>query len=102
MKKKTMGILLISLVMIISIGAISAADANETLQGEVSDTNIALSEEVDDANVASSALQQSVNATSPASDGANGIEEISVDDSRDENHKVGASSASDDVLSATN
>ena len=102
MKKKTMGILLISLVMIISIGAISAADANETLQGEVSDTNIALSEDIDDANVASSALQQSVNATSPASDGANGIEEISVDDSRDENHKVGASSASDDVLSATN
>jgi putative cell wall-binding protein len=51
MKKKTMGILLISLVMIISIGAISAADANETLQGEVSDTNIALSEEIDDANV---------------------------------------------------
>ncbi|WP_292888460.1 right-handed parallel beta-helix repeat-containing protein [Methanobrevibacter sp. UBA212] len=102
MKKKTMGILLISLVMIISIGAISAADANETLQGEVSDTNIALAEEVDDANVASSALQQSVNATSPASDGVDDIEEISVDDSRDENHKVGASSASDEVLSATN
>jgi uncharacterized lipoprotein YehR (DUF1307 family) len=60
MKKKTIGILLmISLVMIMSISAISAADANETLQGEVSDTNIALSEEIDDANVVetSSALE---------------------------------------------
>ena len=106
MKKKTIGILLmISLVMIISIGAISAADANETLQGEVSDTNIALSEEIDDANVVetSSALEQDVNVTSQASGSVKDIEEISVDDSRNENHKVGdASSASDDVLSASN
>ncbi|MEE0901263.1 MAG: hypothetical protein UIB31_01935, partial [Methanobrevibacter sp.] len=41
MKKKTIGILLIILVMFISIGAISAADANETLMEEVSDTEIA-------------------------------------------------------------
>ena len=106
MKKKTIGILLmIFLVMIISIGAISAADANETLQGEVSDTNIALADEVDDANVAaaSSALEQNVNATSLRSDSVSDIEEVSVDDSRDENHKVEkASSASDDVLSASN
>ena len=77
---------------------------NDTLQGEVSDTNIALSEEIDDANVVetSSALEQDVNVTSQASGSVKDIEEISVDDSRNENHKVGvASPASDDVLSAS-
>lgn len=91
--------------MIISIGAISAADANETLQGEVSDTNIALADEVDDTNVAatSSDLKQEVNDTSPAIESVDDVDEISVDDSRNENHKVGvASSASNDVLSASN
>ena len=93
------------LVMIMSIGAISAADANETLQGEVSDTNIALTDEVGDTNIAttSSDLKQEVNDTSPAVESVNDVDEINVDDSRNENHKVGvASSASDDVLSATN
>ena len=105
MTKKSIGILLIILVMIISIGAISAADANETLQGEVSDTNIALTDEVDDTNVAatSSDLKQEVNDTSPAIESVDDIDEIIVDDSRNENHKVGvASSASNDVLSASN
>ena len=93
------------LVMIISIGAISAADTNETLQGEVSDTNIALTDEVGDTNIAttSSNLKQEGNDTSPVSESVNGVDEINVDDSRDENHKVGVtSSASNDVLSASN
>ncbi len=92
------------LVMIMSIGAISAADANETLQGEVSDTNIALTDEVGDTNIAttSSDLKQEVNDTSPAIESVNDVDEINVDDSRNENHKVGdASPASDDVLSAS-
>ncbi|MBQ7927788.1 MAG: Ig-like domain repeat protein [Methanobrevibacter sp.] len=105
MKKKTIGILLmISLVMIMGIAAISAADTNDTLLEEVSDTNIALAEEIGDTNIAetSSALEQDANDTSQASESASGIEEINVDDSRDEIHKVEkASSASDDVLSAS-
>ena len=89
--------------MIISISAVSAADANETLQGQVSDTNIALADEVDDTNVAatSSDLKQEVNDTSPAIESVNDADEINVDDSRNENHKVSASSDSNDVLSAS-
>ncbi|WP_407380671.1 hypothetical protein [Methanobrevibacter sp.] len=95
MTKKKMGILLILLlVMIMSIGAVSAADTNDTLLEEVSDTNIATD---------SVALEQEVNDTSPAIESVNDTDEISVDDSRNENHKVGiASSSSDNVLSATN
>ena len=92
MKKKTIGILLIILVLFISIGAISAADANETLMKEVSDTEIA----------ATSVAVDEDNAISPESESGGDVE-INVTDSRDENHKVGvASSASDDVLSAAN
>ena len=92
MKKKTIGILLIILVLFISIGAISAADANETLMEEVSDTDIATT---------SVAVEQD-NAISPESESGGDVE-INVTDSRDENHKVGvAPSASDDVLSAAN
>ncbi len=92
MKKKTIGILLIILVLFISIGAISAADANETLMEEVSDTEI---------TVTSVAVDED-NAISPESESGGDVE-INVTDSRDENHKVGvASSASDDVLSAAN
>ena len=92
MKKKTIGILLIILVLFISIGAISAADANETLMEEVSDTEIA----------ATSVAVDEDNAISPESESGGDVE-INVTDSRDENHKVGvAPSASDDVLSAAN
>ena len=92
------------LVMIMSIGAISAADTNDTLLEEVSDTNIALADEVGDTNIAatSSDLEQEVNDTSPVSESVNDVDEINVDDSRNENNKVSASSASDDMLSASN
>ena len=92
--KKRMGVLLILLlVMIISVGAISAADTNDTLLGEDSDTNI---------ETASSAVEQDDNVTSSASESDGVIEEISVDDSRNEIHKMDVSSASNDVLSASN
>ena len=79
--------------MLISIGAISAADTNDTLLEDASDTDVA---------TASVALEQEVNDTSPAIESVNDFDEINVDDSRNENHKVGdASSASDDVLSAS-
>ena len=92
MKKKTIGILLmISLVMIMSIGAISAADTNDTLLEEVSDTDTA---------TISVALED--NATSLESEAGSDVE-ISVNDSRDEiSNEVGASSNSKDVLSTSN
>ena len=94
MKKKTIGILLIiSLVMIMSISAISAADTNDTSLKKVSDTNIAAT---------SVAVVQKDNATSLVSEKSNDVE-INVDDSRNENHKVDSvSSASKEVLSASN
>ena len=103
MKKKTVCILLILfIVMFIGIGAISAADTNDTLLDEVSDSNIVLAEDIDNTNIVvdSSALKQVVNDTSHQSESAKGIEEINVDDSRDENHKmeVVSSASNDDLL----
>ena len=94
MKKKTIGILLIILVMFISIGAISAADANETLMEEVSDTEIATT---------SVAIEQD-NAISPDSESGGDVE-INVTDSRDEksiSNEVKVTSKSNEVLSASN
>lgn len=69
MKKRIMGLLLIiSLVMIIGIGAISAADTNDTLLEEVSDTDIATT---------SVAFEQVDNADSlQASETGNDVEEL--------------------------
>ena len=95
MKKKTIGILLImSLVMIMCIGAISAADTNDTLLEEISDTDIA---------TVSVALQD--NATSLESEAGSDVE-ISANDNSDEisdgKVKAGASSnAGEEVLSAS-
>uniref|UniRef100_UPI00388F37B3 Ig-like domain repeat protein n=1 Tax=Methanobrevibacter sp. TaxID=66852 RepID=UPI00388F37B3 len=93
MKKKTIGILLIILVLFISIGAISAADANETLMEEVSDTNIATT---------SVAVEQD-NAISQESENGGDVE-INVTDSRDEisTNEVKVTSKSNEVLSASN
>ena len=94
MKKKTIGILLIILVLFISIGAISAADANETLMEEVSDTEIA---------VTSVAVDED-NAISPESESGGDVE-INVTDSRDEksiSNEVKVTSKSNEVLSASN
>ncbi|MEE0934829.1 MAG: Ig-like domain repeat protein, partial [Methanobrevibacter sp.] len=93
MKKKTIGILLtISLAMFICIGAISAADANETLMEEVSDTEIATT---------SVAIEQD-NAISPDSESGGDVE-INVTDSRDEisTNEVKVTSKSNEVLSAS-
>ena len=94
MKKKTIGILLIILVLFISIGAISAADANETLMEEVSDTEIA----------ATSVAVDEDNAISPESESGGDVE-INVTDSRDEksiSNEVKVTSKSNEVLSASN
>ncbi len=95
---KLQKILMITIfVLILTVGAVSASNDNQTSDSLV--------EEIDNTNIEATScdLEQSVNDTSPASEGVNGLEELSVDDSRDENHKVGdASSASDDVLSASN
>ena len=104
MKKKTIGVLLITLVMIISIGAISAADTNDTLLGAVSDTNNPLLVEASDTNIAATsvALDYEDNATSLESDAGSDVE-INVNDNQDEisNQKVGTSSnVNDDLLSA--
>ncbi|MBQ6345346.1 MAG: right-handed parallel beta-helix repeat-containing protein, partial [Methanobrevibacter sp.] len=93
MKKKTIGILLIIfLVMIISIGAISATDTNDTLLGQVSDTVIATD---------SVALQD--NATSLESESGSDVE-ISVNDNNElSNKKVETSSnLNKDLLSVSN
>ena len=73
MKKKRIGILLIiSLVMIMSIGAIAAADTNETLLEDVSDTDIEMT---------SIAYEQEDNATPVyQSESVNDVEEISESD----------------------
>ncbi|MDO5860279.1 Ig-like domain repeat protein, partial [Methanobrevibacter sp.] len=95
MKKKTIGILLvISLVMIISIGAISAADTNDTLLEDASDTDIA---------TASVALED--NATSLESEDGSDVE-INVNDNSDEisDGKVkgdASSNVGEEVLSAS-
>ena len=104
MKKKRIGILLImSLLMIMSITVISAADTNDTLLEEVSDMNIALADDVGDTNIAStsSALEQDDNDTSLQSESADDIKEINVDEIS--NQKVGSAvSNSKEVLSASN
>ncbi len=97
MKKKTMGILLIIFfVMIISIGAISAADTNDTLLGDVSNTNIVTT---------SVAYEQGDNATSLGSETGSDVE-ISVNDNQNgiSNRNVGdrSSNLNDDLLSVSN
>ena len=91
MNTKTIGVLLIILVMFISIGAISAADTNETLMEEVSDTDIATT----------SVVEQD-NAISPESESGGDVE-INVTDSRDEisTNEVKVTSKSTEVLSAS-
>ena len=78
--------------MFISIGAISAADTNETLMEEVSDTDIATT----------SVVEQD-NAISPESESGGDVE-INVTDSRDEisTNEVKVTSKSTEVLSASN
>jgi len=97
MKKKTIGILLmISLVMIISISAISAADANETLMEEVSDTDI---------ETISSDIELEDTATSTVSEAGGEVEKIIVNDTQNEKTDqkvVKASSSSNEVLAASN
>ena len=92
MNTKTIGVLLILLVMFISIGAISAADTNETLMEEVSDTDIATTSVVDEDN-----------AISPESESGGDVE-INVTDSRNEisTNEVKVTSKSTEVLSASN
>ena len=93
MNTKTIGVLLIILVMFISIGAISAADTNETLMEEVSNTEIATTSVVVDED----------NAISPESESGGDVE-INVTDSRDEisTNEVKVTSKSNEVLSASN
>ena len=94
MDKKTILTLLIMSIMLISVGAISAADANETLMGEVSDTEIAMP---------SVAVEQD-NAISPESESGGDVE-INVTDSRDKisiSNEVKVTSKSTEVLSASN
>ena len=97
MKKKTIGILLmISLVMIISISAISAADANETLMEEVSDTDI---------ETISSDIEAEDTAASTISEACGEVEKIIVNDTQNEKTDqkvVKASSSSNEVLAASN
>ena len=99
MKKKTIGILLmISLVMIMSVSAISAADANDTLQEQVSDTDIEMT---------SIAYEQEDNSTPVyQSESVNDVEEISASDTQYEVSKQkevkAASNAKGEVLSASN
>ena len=98
MTKKRMGVLLILLlVMIISVGAISAADTNNTLLGEGSDTNIATTSVAIEGN----------NATSPGSEAGDDVVEISANDDSDgvSDEKLGGSASSnvgEEVLSASN
>ena len=99
MKKKRIGILLIiSLVMIMSIGAIAAADTNETLLEDVSDTDIEMT---------SIAYEQEDNSTPVyQSESVNDVEEISESDTSIEvsNQKEvkATSSAKGELLSASN
>ena len=96
MKKKRIGILLIiSLVMIMSASAISAADANETLLEDVSDTDI---------ETLSSDFEAEGTAASTLSETGTDVEKISANDAEIEKSNVeNASFKSDnDVLSASN
>ncbi len=79
--------------MFISIGAISAADTNETLMEEVSDTDIATT----------SVVVEQDNAISQKSESGGDVE-INVTDSRDEisTNEVKVTSKSTEVLSASN
>ena len=97
MKKKTIGILLmISLVMIMSVSAISAADADDTLQEQVSDTNI---------ETMSSDLEAGDTAASTLSEAGADVEKISASEAQIEKSNQKADNASsksnDDVLSAS-
>ena len=98
MKKKTIGILLmISLVMIMSISAISAADANDTLQEQVSDTDI---------ETISSNLEAGDTAASTLNEVGTDVEKISASEAQIEKSNQKADNASsklnDDVISASN
>ena len=98
MTKKTIGILLILLiVMIMGVGAISAAYTNDVLLEEVSDTDIA---------TASVVLKQDNNASLLASEASSDVEKINENDNYDEksNQKLGSTSSNlnNDVLSASN
>lgn len=98
MKKKIGVLLIISLVMIMSVGAIAAADTNETLLEDVSDTDIEMT---------SIAYEQEDNSTPIyASESVNDVEEISASDTPIEvsNQKEvkATSSAKGEVLSASN
>ena len=95
MKKKRIGILLIiSLVMFICVGAISAADMNDTSIEGISDTDIAMT---------SVAFEQEENATSLGSE-VGGDVEISVNRDEIPNPEVGvaASNLNDGVVSYSN
>ena len=96
MKKKRIGVLLIiSLVIFICIGAISAADTNDTVLEDVSDTDIATN----------SVAFEEDNATSLGSETGSDVE-LSVNDDQDEisNQKVGdtSSNLNKGLLSASN
>ena len=87
---------MISLVMIISISAISAADANETLMEEVSDTDI---------ETISSDIEAEDTAASTISEAGGEVEKIIVNDTQNEKTDqkvVKASSSSNEVLAASN
>ena len=98
MTKKTIGVLLILfIVMIMGVGAISAADTNDALLEEVSDTDIA---------TASVVLKQDNNASLLASEARSDVEKINENNNYDEKSNQKLSSASfnlnNDVLSASN
>ena len=88
-KKRMVIFLILLLVMIMSIGAISAVDTNDVLLENVSDKDIATD---------SVALEQDDNATLLGSDVGDEVEEINVGDSRNENHKLGVASDSNENL----
>ena len=83
--------------MIMGVGAISAADTNDALLGEVSDTDIA---------TVSVVLKQDNNASLLASEASSDVEKINENDNYDEksNQKLGSASSNlnNDVLSASN
>ena len=94
MKKKTIGILLIMfLVMIISIGAISAADTNDTLLDQVSDTNIATPPVALEDNVTSLGSEAGSDVEISVNDNQNGISNRNVGDK--------SSNLNDDLLSVS-
>ena len=88
---------MISLVMIMSISAISAADANDTLQEQVSDTDI---------ETISSNLEAGDTAASTLNEVGTDVEKISASEAQIEKSNQKADNASsklnDDVISASN